>query len=415
MTTALWREISQLRGAPQYQFGTMRSTSPRRTLNRLRPLLPLAGITRLARVTDLDTIGIPVYQAVRPNSHNLSVSQGKGLTRAQARISAVMEAVENFHGENIELPMTRASLREMRERLHYDPARLAMTCTDLEAIYRDSSYDALSPPIGESRFLNDDLQLDWWPATNLATGEQSWVPRQLCDLNFSMREEFDVYPFRATSNGLASGNAVVEALIHGLCEVIERDSFVRNAGFRANPRKYIRPESVESDVPASVIQRLEQAGFPPLILDVTGEMGVPCFDVELHETDRPTFQGFGCHPFRDTALVRALTEAAQSRLAHISGTRDDLFRYTYQTPEVLSDIDLPFEEAESETPEPQGRYSDCCHLPGTDWKQMLFELVSRIERFTGTAPVAIDLRREEFGIPVTMVVAPGLLSPGTRR
>ena len=46
---------------------------------------------------------------------------------------------------------------------------------------------------------------------------------------------------------------------------------------------------------------------------------------------------------------------------------------------------------------------------------MLLELVIRIERFTGTAPVAIDLRRAEFGIPVTMVIAPGLLSPGTRR
>lgn len=393
----------------------MRATSPRRTLNRLRPLLPLAGITRLARVTELDTVGIPVYQAVRPNSHNLSVSQGKGLTRAQARISAVMEAVENYHAENIELPATRASIGEMRGRLHYAPNQLATTCTQVEAVYRDSTYDALAPPIGESRFLTDKLQLEWWPATNLVTGQQSWVPRQLCDLNFSVGEEFDVYPFRATSNGLASGNALVEALIHGLCEVIERDSFVRNAGVRADPHRHIRPESVESEVPAIVIGRLQRAGLSPSILDVTGDMGIPCFDVELREPDRPTFQGFGCHPFRDTALVRALTEAAQSRLAHIAGTRDDLFRHTYQRPETLSDIDLPFDEVVTKMPDPQGHYSGCCNLPGTDWKQMLSELVSRIERFTGTAPVAIDLRREEFGIPVTMVIAPGLLSPGTRR
>lgn len=366
-------------------------------------------------MTDLDTVGIPVYQAVRPNSHNLSVSQGKGLTRAQAMISAVMEAVENFHAENIELPVVRASVGEMRRRLHFDPSQLATTCTRREAVYRDSTYDALAPPIGESRFLTDDLQLDWFPATNLVTGGESWVPRQLCDLNFSMRDEFDVFPFRATSNGLASGNAIVEALLHGLCEVIERDSFVRNAGFRSRPERYIQTASIEPVIPAGVIRKLRNAGLTPLILDVTGDMQVPCFDVELHEADRPTFQGFGCHPNRDTALVRALTEAAQSRLAHISGTRDDLFRHTYEPPEVVSDISLPFDEVTPPTPEPQGRYSDCCNLAGTDWKQMLSELVNRIEQFTGTAPVAIDLRRQEFGIPVTMVVAPGLLSPGTRR
>jgi hypothetical protein len=61
--------------------GAERAVSPEATLRRIRPLMAPAGITRLADVTGLDRVGIPVYQAIRPGSRNLSVSQGKGLSR----------------------------------------------------------------------------------------------------------------------------------------------------------------------------------------------------------------------------------------------------------------------------------------------------------------------------------------------
>jgi ribosomal protein S12 methylthiotransferase accessory factor len=38
------------------------------------------GVTRIANVTGLDRIGIPVAIAVRPNSRSVSVAQGKGQT-----------------------------------------------------------------------------------------------------------------------------------------------------------------------------------------------------------------------------------------------------------------------------------------------------------------------------------------------
>src|SRR6266540_5919687 len=42
-----------------------RMVSPAETVARLRPAFPALGITRLARVTGLDRIGIPVFIAVR--------------------------------------------------------------------------------------------------------------------------------------------------------------------------------------------------------------------------------------------------------------------------------------------------------------------------------------------------------------
>ena len=64
-------------------------------MERLAPYLSSLGITRVANVTGLDYLGISVVMAVRPNSYNLSVYQGKGVTLDAARASAVMEAYEH--------------------------------------------------------------------------------------------------------------------------------------------------------------------------------------------------------------------------------------------------------------------------------------------------------------------------------
>ena len=86
----------------RFRRGTHRSVDPAETLARVRPLMARMGITRLGNITGLDRIGIPVAVAVRPNSRSVSVSQGKGLDLPQAMASALMEAAEGFHAEEIE-------------------------------------------------------------------------------------------------------------------------------------------------------------------------------------------------------------------------------------------------------------------------------------------------------------------------
>ncbi|MCP9984172.1 hypothetical protein [Actinomadura madurae] len=81
--------------------GTHRARLPEDTLRGLEPILDQVGITRIADVTWLDEIGIPVYQAIRPDSWSLCVSQGKGLTGDLAKVSAVMESIELWHAERM--------------------------------------------------------------------------------------------------------------------------------------------------------------------------------------------------------------------------------------------------------------------------------------------------------------------------
>ena len=70
-----------------------RVISPAETARNIWPHLSDLGITRVARQTDLDRVGIPCWAAFRPNSRSLAGAQGKGLSDAAACVSAAMEAV----------------------------------------------------------------------------------------------------------------------------------------------------------------------------------------------------------------------------------------------------------------------------------------------------------------------------------
>src|SRR3989441_10190745 len=137
--------------------GTIRHCSPQETLARVRSLFPMFGITRLANVTGLDRIGIPVWLCIRPNARCLSVSQGKGLDDDLARVSAVMESIELHHAEDVAPPDIVASYREARRRhAVMNPARLA--------------------PGGRGRAYGPDRKIAWVRGTEPGSGGPGFVP-----------------------------------------------------------------------------------------------------------------------------------------------------------------------------------------------------------------------------------------------
>ena len=80
----------------RYRRGTHRVRTPIETCRIVEPHRKTFGITRVADVTGLDRIGVPVAMAVRPNARSLSVSQGKGVDRDAARASALMESIRKI-------------------------------------------------------------------------------------------------------------------------------------------------------------------------------------------------------------------------------------------------------------------------------------------------------------------------------
>src|SRR5437879_5492013 len=184
----------------RFRQGTHRTAAPDETLARVRPYAARMGITRLGNITGLDHIGIPVAVAVRPNSRSVSVSQGKGLELPQAMASALMEACEGFHAEEIG-PFRHTAYRGLaRTETVVDPATL---CAG------GRMFDAAAP-------------IAWIEGYDLLRREPCWVPAEIVHTDYTVQQP-DGY-FLAGSNGLASGNHLVEAINAALYEVVERDA-----------------------------------------------------------------------------------------------------------------------------------------------------------------------------------------------
>ncbi|GGK88400.1 hypothetical protein Sme01_01510 [Sphaerisporangium melleum] len=364
----------------QVTAGTHRVVPPEETWARVAPLLPAMGITRVADLTGLDVLGIPVFQAVRPNARTLSVSQGKGITPELARVSAVMESIETWHAEEL------------------GPAALEATVAEMAPLLPYSVFDLPRPP---RSLLSPATRLGWVAARPLAGGEPTWLPRQCVRMDSSEPAGFAPPLLLSNSNGLASGNTVAEALLHGLYEVLERDARARAPQDRSGLEV---DAATVAGTSAGLLERFAAAGVHVRVYDLTPMAGLPCYETLIWGADLPVrFGGWGCHRDADVALSRALTEAAQSRLTMIAGTRDDLPGEAYDWVSERSRLRVPF-------PEPRPR---CVFPAGSAEAAGSLEEDLRMvaETIAGRAAGAVcwvDLTRPEFGVPVVRVVAPGL-------
>src|SRR3954471_5076631 len=131
--------------------GTHRSASLDDTLKRALRLAPVMGISRVANVTGLDSLGIPVVMVCRPNSRSLAVSQGKGVDLLSARVSGLMESAELYHAETAVIPLRLAAYEELRYQ------------------FRTVDVDQL-PRRSNSRF-HRNLRLPWCEGHDLLTGQ----------------------------------------------------------------------------------------------------------------------------------------------------------------------------------------------------------------------------------------------------
>lgn len=366
----------------RFRGGTHRLCDPLETYERILPLLPALGITRVADVTRLDRIGIPTFQAIRPNSRSFSVTQGKGTTAVAAKVSAIMESAELWHAERLPPPSRVARVREVEAELGYDVLHLAH--------------------LGRS-LLNRGTRLEWLDAERMDGSGRTFVPRDCVTLDARVARRWAPPVFFTSSNGLASGNSVDEAALHALCEVVERDGMARLRTLPAGAQCEVDPDTVDMPEACDLLDRLDRAGMRTQIRDARGPTAIPCFEVVIRGDDcDPGFLGAGCHLDAGVALCRALTEAPQSRLTQIAGSRDDLSASFRRGPATAA---RPGTAAGAGGVD----FRTIGSLSTDDIGRDLGVAVDRVKAQTGQSPMVLDLTRDDVQIAVVKVVAPGLL------
>ena len=371
-----------LTASTRFRDGTHRAATPAATWRRFAPATKRAGITRIAELTGLDTLGIPVFAAIRPMGRSLSTQQGKGLTAEAARVSALMESLETWTAEQVR-PTVRGAYRALAKRRRVVDVR------------------RLPRPRGK---LDLGARWDWVEGVELVTGEPILVPAQAVtlDTTFTNPAVFDV-----SSNGLASGNVLVEAIVHGLCEVIERDA---EAAWRrgGGDRRLV----LDSLPERSLVDRIVASGARVIVWDLASRVGLCAIGCAIVEDPREpawralgVYQGFGAHSDPAIAIARALTEAAQTRVTYIAGGRDDFFPADYARAtdrELLAQMWASLPDGEPVM------FDELPSHPARSLGDELEQLIALVRAAGFDEVIAVDLTHPKLRVPVVKVIVPGL-------
>ena len=291
-----------------YFTGTHRVIAPEKTIENNEDKLKVAGVTRIADITDLDRIGIPIYTAIRPTAEEgaVSIYGGKGITKEHSKASAMMEAFERYSAE----------------RQDSDDAIIAKI-DEIEGNYIDPK--SLNLPKELEKKDITDLKLEWSLAKDIVSNEDHYIPTNAIFHPY----KYPVSLFKSNTNGLASGNVLEEAILHGIFEVIERDAW---SIFELTHKNYaqIDIDSIESDVINESIDKFESNGIKIKLMDFTADIKIPTIAASADDTvtkDAGLLTlGMGTHLDPEVAILRALTEVAQSRATQINGAREDTVR-----------------------------------------------------------------------------------------
>jgi ribosomal protein S12 methylthiotransferase accessory factor len=265
-------------------------------------------------------------------------------------------------------------------------------------------------PRASANTLRDDLPMLWVEGQDLVGGHSLWLPFEVVHANSAVPGPPSSGCFAASTNGLASGNHLLEATSHALCEVIERDamSLWRRLPPTLQDRTRLDLGSVGDPLCRMVLGHMDSAALDVAAWDITTDVGVPAFQaIAIDRTDEIAHVGFGagCHPAPEIALLRALTEAVQVRTTYIVGAREDIEPADYRAATLA---------ARTRAARALMRAAPVRPFDAVERRELATfdsEVAWLLERLAATGlrqAIAVDLSRPEIDIAVVRIVVPGL-------
>ena len=371
-----------------YTYDQDKVCTPEETIARLKQKLAGVKLDILKDVQRVDTgrLDIPVYFSVCGREAYEVIRNkkqlGKGCTPAQSQASACMELIERFSFYSFRqnpvnfIRATRAELKA--EGLPLLPLKYLL----------QSVHDETTPEATLAELLAD-IPIRWAWATNLNRGEMVLVPYSW----FYAINEF---------NGPSAGNSYEEAILQGLCEIVERHvcAVVTRERLTA-PR--IDPDSITDPVAVELLQKFTRHGIQVYLNDFSLDTGIPT--VAALAIDPSTFPETseivytaGTTPEPNKALIRALTEVAQ-----LSGDFHSKSNY------LASGLPKPLSLAEVDYIVQPGRTVKLSDLPDLGDNNMKVEIERCLAALgkLGMEVLLIDTGHPELQIPAIYTIVPG--------
>lgn len=281
-----------------YTWDQDKTLSPEQTVKRLREKLKELDLDILEGTMRVDhgRLDIPVYFSLcgRDAQEVIGTKKqmGKGGTPAQSEASAVMELAERFSFFSF--------CKDPRHFITEEHRNLEDRALSFETIALSVHDD--SADLGAAREIFRKIPLRWTWAYNLTGKKGVLIP-------------FDWFYAINEFNGPSAGNCTEEALVQGICEVVERH--VSSLISRNRIRTPAVPlQSIVAPLAVEIIRKYTHAGVKLFVTDFSLDTGIPSIGVLAY--DPSTFPGkseivwtAGTSPSPHKALLRALTEVAQ--------------------------------------------------------------------------------------------------------
>lgn len=373
-----------------YTKETHRSKNLEETYILIKNITDKIGVTRIADITKLDKVGIPVYSCIRPESKkgSISVYNGKGSTKKAAKISAIMESIERYSAEIINKKNILVNKYSILKEMNYN----LINPKDL-IIPQNIHYDSI---------------ISWAPGYLIDKNNMNCIDT-LIPTNAIYHPLNTKYTklFRTNTNGLASGNSIEEAIFHGLCEVIERDAWsLVEASNNAGPII----ENIDDNKINRLIKLFSDAGINIILRNITSDIDITTVaavsdDVKSKDPSLLCL-GMGTHSSPKIAILRALTEVAQSRATQIHGAREDT---------IIADLKtkMGYERTKKINKkwfinEITCSYKNIKDQSHSDFKIEIQNIINKLVKNNLHQILFFDLTIKEINIPVVRVIVPGL-------
>lgn len=271
---------------------------PEETVRRFKEKLKKVDLDILEETIRIDNgrLDIPIYFSSCGRDALAVIGtkkqMGKGATPLQAEASAVMELAERF---------SFFSFCKNPDNFFVDTYRhLQNRAVPFEMIAQ-SVHDDIED-LDASKKIFENIPLKWTKAFNLTRNQEVLIPFNW----FYAINEF---------NGPSAGNCTEEALLQGICEIVERHvSSVVNHNQLKVPA--VNPDSATDPMVVEMINKYRRAGIKLYLSDFSLDTGIPSIGVLAYDpANFPEKSEIvwtaGTTPDPEKALSRALTEVAQ--------------------------------------------------------------------------------------------------------
>jgi len=359
--------------------------TPEETVRRFREKLKAVDLDILEQTVRIDNgrLDLPIFFIIcgRDAEEVMGTKKqmGKGGTPHQSEASAVMELAERF---------SFFSFCKNEKNFFVEKYRnINDHALSFEAIAKSVHDD--SPDLEKAREIFSGLPLKWAWAYNLTRDKEVLIPFNW----FFTINEF---------NGPSAGNCVEEAVLQGICELVERHvSSIISRNKLKTPA--IDLESATDPLVLEMLQKFKKVGVNLYATDFSLDTGIPsvgvlAYDPSTFPENSEIIWTAGTTPDPQKALSRAITEVAQ--LGGDFNTNSNYVASGLPKFRELSEVDFIIES------ESTVRISNLQNIANDNIKTEVENCVSALSRIDMEV-ILVNTTHSKLEVPAFYAIIPG--------